>query len=65
MGYEKQLKPCPFCGGKAAFVGRSLTIKCRSCGGAYFVTNPLLSRLEVKEVWNRRVNDEQIKEETY
>ena len=50
-----ELKPCPFCGGEAEFVGDTQTIKCKNCGGAFIVTNPLISRLEVKEAWNRRV----------
>lgn len=48
------LKPCPFCGGEAAFVGETATIKCKNCGGAFFVTNPLISRKESAEAWNRR-----------
>lgn len=51
-----KLKPCPFCGGEAAFLGETCTIKCKQCGGAFIVTNPLISRLEVSEAWNRRVN---------
>ena len=52
-----KLKPCPFCGGEAAFLGETCTIKCKQCGGAFIVTNPGMTRLEVKEAWNRRVND--------
>lgn len=50
----EDLKPCPFCGGEAAFIGDTQTIKCKHCGGAFFVTNPLISRLEAKEAWNER-----------
>lgn len=53
-----ELKPCPFCGGEAVFVGDTATIKCKNCGGAFIVTNPLISRLEVKEAWNRRCENE-------
>ena len=53
-----ELKPCPFCGSEAAFIGETNSIKCKKCGGAFIVTNPLKSRLEVKEAWNRRSNNE-------
>ena len=56
---KTELKPCPFCGGEPAFIGDTQTIKCKSCGGAFIVTNPLISRLEVKEAWNRRTNEKQ------
>lgn len=51
---EPQLRPCPFCGGEAAFIADTRTIKCKSCGGAFICTNPLISTLEVAEAWNRR-----------
>ena len=51
-----KLKPCPFCGGEAAFLGETQSIKCKRCGCAFIVTNQLISRLEVSEAWNRRVN---------
>lgn len=54
---KEWLKPCPFCGGPAKFIGETNSIKCTCCGGAFLCTNPLMSRLEVKEVWNRRVDD--------
>ena len=54
---ENKLKPCPFCGGKADFLGDTATIKCKQCGGAFIVTNPLINRLEVAEAWNRRAGD--------
>ena len=53
-----ELKPCPFCGGEAAFIGDSASIKCRNCACAFIVTTPLISRLEVKDAWNRRFTDE-------
>ena len=56
---ETELKPCPFCGGKADFITDTATIKCKQCGGAFVVTNPLISRLEVAKAWNRRADDEQ------
>ena len=52
-----ELKPCPFCGGPAAFISDTSTIKCKCCGGAFIVTNPLISRLEAAEAWNRRAED--------
>ena len=55
---ETELKPCPFCGGNADFISESTTIKCKRCGGAFIVTNPLISRLEVVQAWNRRATDE-------
>lgn len=52
-----ELKPCPFCGGEPAFLGDTATIKCKSCGGAFIVINPIMSRLEVAEAWNRRADN--------
>lgn len=49
------LLPCPFCGSEADFIGETATVKCKNCGGAFIVTNPLISRLEVAEVWNTRL----------
>ena len=52
-----ELKPCPFCGGEAAFLGTTCTIKCKQCGGAFIATNPVVTRMEIAVAWNRRVND--------
>lgn len=52
-----ELKPCPFCGGKAAFIAGARTIKCKYCGGAFICTNPLITTLEIAEAWNRRDDD--------
>ena len=52
-----ELKPCPFCGREAAFLGETHSIKCKQCGGAFIVTNPFITRMEVAEAWNRRAND--------
>ena len=52
-----ELKPCPFCGDEAAFIGETQTIKCNHCGGSFLCTNPLISRLEVSEAWNRRADN--------
>jgi tRNA(Ile2) C34 agmatinyltransferase TiaS len=54
---RNELKPCPFCGGEANFIGETATIKCKKCGGAFIVTNPLISRLEASEAWNRRADN--------
>lgn len=50
-----ELKPCPFCGGEAAFLGTTCTIKCKQCGGAFIATNPVVARMEIAAAWNRRV----------
>ena len=52
-----ELKPCPFCGGEAAFLGTTCTIKCKQCGGAFIAINPVMTRMETAAAWNRRVND--------
>lgn len=53
-----ELKPCPFCGGEAAIIGDTRTIKCKSCGGAFLCTNPVMTTLEVSEGWNQREGGE-------
>ena len=53
-----ELKPCPFCGGEAAFLGETQSIKCKQCGGMFIVTNPFTTRLEAKEAWNRRADND-------
>ena len=50
----KELKCCPFCGREANWMGETTSIKCKNCGGAFIVTNPLISRHEVAEAWNNR-----------
>ena len=60
-----KLKPCPFCGGEAAFLGETQSIKCKQCGGIFIVTNPPTTRLEAKEAWNRRVNDASVVHEKW
>lgn len=52
-----ELKPCPFCGGEAAFISDTRTIKCKCCGGAFICTNPLIGYSEVAQAWNRRDNN--------
>ena len=53
-----ELKPCPFCNGEADFIGETATIKCKNCGGAFIVTNPLKSKYEVAKAWNTRTEKE-------
>ena len=52
-----ELKPCPLCGEEAGFIGETATIKCKKCGCAFIVTNPLISRMDAAEAWNRRAED--------
>jgi len=52
-----ELKPCPFCGGEAEFIRNTRTIKCKSCGGAFLCTNPLITTLEAAQAWNRRASE--------
>lgn len=53
---EKQLKPCPFCGGEANiyqmhFWGTTYTCECSDCG---IETKPMDTEAEAIEAWNRR-----------
>lgn len=70
-----ELKPCPFCGGKAeiklsssaiAYMGSvySCHIGCKECGlglSENFVDMGLAGEIEevLVEAWNRRVNDDE------
>lgn len=51
---KNKLKPCPFCGSEAKFIGDSISIKCPKCGCAFIATNPLLTRMDVAGYWNKR-----------
>lgn len=63
MSEKVGLKPCPFCGGKAA-IGTlfhscdnmvKYTIKCSGCG----VLTPLLkTKKKARKAWNRRKDDD-------
>lgn len=55
---DTKLKPCPFCGGDAKFLGETVSIKCTACGGCFLITNPLVSGMEAAEAWNRRYPNE-------
>ena len=59
---EKELKPCPFCGGKAIVLHTKsiyelphFFVTCGSCG----VETPRVCKTEeqAREVWNRRSNN--------
>ena len=49
----EELKPCPFCGGKAtAYIcGRIFVVECESCGTS---SDGFDSKKEAVEAWNRR-----------
>lgn len=54
MRYE--LKPCPFCGGKAEFRSGSSTtpyIRCKECGGR---TKSSRNSANLVAAWNRRAD---------
>ena len=63
-----ELKPCPFCGGKAELVNYGLTgklkvVQCSDCGARTRIQanvfDPDIKRGEsIIEAWNRRVSDE-------
>lgn len=69
---NEDLKPCPFCGGKAGLAHSTqqdecFTVVCKQCGiiiGAYAKTNSgkwenlfYKSRDEAAKAWNRRTNE--------
>lgn len=52
-----ELKPCPFCGGKAKICQTSVYwVKCTVCKA---VTNWHCRKVEAVAAWNRRANNEQ------
>lgn len=67
-----ELKPCPFCGGKAGltsffheerqhypFYGEVICLKCQaSVGSTGFSKTAEEAERKAMEAWNRRVNDE-------
>lgn len=59
MTENEQLKPCPFCGNKAVFVGKTRSIKCTKCGGAFIITNLFISYLDAIKAWNTRIEQEE------
>lgn len=64
---EDKLKSCPFCGGEArmvqeydAMIGKTFYfVECADCTGTIF--NGEINEKEAIEKWNRRVNDERIR----
>lgn len=66
MNTNEQLKPCPFCGGKAyVFVDNGVSVICPKCGARSKILvdgkyNDKISGCAVDsviEAWNRRMND--------
>lgn len=51
---DNDLKPCPFCGGKAHFTTWSNTIYCEKCN-MHMMLEITYDRRKVVEAWNRRV----------
>ena len=54
-----ELKPCPFCGGRASIVlkGGSFFVYCNRCPGAVVTDYVHQSEEEAIEAWNRRAED--------
>ena len=57
----KELKPCPFCGGKAKILSRAIDwlldehiIKCESCNCR---TDTYETKGEAREAWNKRYKE--------
>lgn len=63
---SEELKPCPFCGGKAVkYVNNGVCVKCVNCEISTITLcdthhiNPNNGAIEkVIKLWNRRTNDE-------
>ena len=62
-----ELKPCPFCGGKAyLFADNGIRVFCAKCGASNKVLCDMRTEIGVAgnatksviEAWNRRVNDD-------
>lgn len=61
-----ELKPCPFCGGKANLIKRNLKTGFFPSGGTYYVhckvclitTQPKRKAENVIDEWNRRVDND-------
>lgn len=59
MEVISELKPCPFCGGKAKLKhikGYGYYIRCDGVGcGLQVYTHPVKNKYKAIEVWNRRM----------
>jgi len=60
----KELKPCPFCGGKAfvRYVMPCSTVQCEKCGASTGVFSDWYEEADGRQkaiyAWNRRANDD-------
>lgn len=58
-----ELKPCPFCGGKNAYIATTCYVeyyvRCPDCGAVAFGkdTDEMQTDEKAAEVWNRRANE--------
>lgn len=62
---KKELKPCPFCGGKAKITDTNTEdkqhfyyIQCTKCGAAACFGNESETKKDAIKAWNRRINEE-------
>lgn len=56
---DKELKSCPFCGGKPKWVGSNFfgkRLQCEKCNCGPFKDNRMKSEREAIESWNTRIN---------
>ena len=62
---DKELKPCPFCGGKAEYFEERIYfvpfrnlpwkgVRCTRCGGLYLSTDIKTCPNDMRDAWNRR-----------
>lgn len=59
---EKELKPCPFCGGMiekiSGLFSREIMFRCHKCGARVYFYGAGFDP-KATEAWNRRYQDEQ------
>ena len=59
---ETELKPCPFCGGKAEFIDEyfeePMSIKCTECYAEMCDESSDITKENLIEQWNRRDGEE-------
>lgn len=53
-GYDKKLKPCPFCGGKAHFAPWSNRIYCEECNMSVIFEHEYM-RGRIADAYNKRI----------